>query len=1008
MRFYILLLFSSLCIPDAFSQQYVFKVLSYKEGLNTYNIIKTVEDRFGFIWVATQDGLYRFDGKNFDVIKRTTEQVQTICGNHIFDVCYDGHNLLYLACYEGGIDAVNIETLQINHLLCKEKGNFNLLQNGFVRKILLDSLEHLWICGEDFTARYHLPTATIDYPLKAYYKPGGAGVNCIAAISKLSVIAGFDQLGLVYIDAATGNILKVVSGSHLGISHTSFQFKAIFLRGTSLTVVTDYGITEGQVRKGNVILLRTTKLPDADAGTISCAAADSNGNIWLAASGNLIKYNEKERTFIKIFYTNTENKVTTQTIHHLLTDRQNNLWASTSKQLLFCSLTDNGIRAFRGSDSVPVPHLYTLLGIDSNHIYATGTDGLYLVNLQNGMVKQIRNSNKLGTVHHIQRLRDKDFLISTDKGMYLYDAAAEQLSKEALLVRHPEWAPYQYYYFNSALQHGNKQYWASEEEEGLLIWDEQKNVIVKAKAYTFLNRGLKENLLHNIKQDKEGYAWLLSNNTLSCFDMNKDTVVKTYAYSKYGNGLKATIFFDMYDDGENLWFGSYGAGICILNKHSQQWRYITEKNGLCNNAVYSLLPEKNAYVWAATNNGLSRVRIADGKCTNYYMHDGLQSNAFDEKGGLAWNDCLYFAGIDGFSEINLSKFRTHALQKELFVKRVEYYQGNEKNVLNTLDQTSMTMPAGTNIVNVHVCIPDFQNEERYSVFYQIENEVHTPYLPVNSNYIIQLNGLSHGKYVFKIKYTNAAGLNEWAYKSFTITIQPHWYETIWLKIALTLALAAVFYSFYRYRLSQLKARETIRLKIASDLHDDLGSTLTSIRIFTDLALLQNSKTFLLQIKQGVQDAMTATRDMIWMMDNTRNSAARLAEKISQFALPLTGAKEVHFEMQADQTLDHLMLQPDEQRNLYLISKEFITNSLKYAQCRKIMIGFKKEGKKVSLILADDGTGFDIHTIQQGNGISNILSRAAAINYRAAFHSVSGSGTTLQLLPKKKGSILRGY
>jgi ligand-binding sensor domain-containing protein len=135
----------------------------------------------------------------------------------------------------------------------------------------------------------------------------------------------------------------------------------------------------------------------------------------------------------------------------------------------------------------------------------------------------------------------------------------------------------------------------------------------------------------------------------------------------------------MYDDGSVLWFGTYGGGINGYDKKTGQWTFITEQEGLCNNAVYAILPEKDSIFWVSTNNGLSRVNYKIKKCLNYFEEDGLHDNSFDEKGALSFDRKLFFAGVNGFTLVQLNNYKTNTYSFPVYIKKLEYIKKNNRN-----------------------------------------------------------------------------------------------------------------------------------------------------------------------------------------------------------------------------------------------------------------------------------------------------------------------------------------
>ncbi len=236
-------------------------------------------------------------------------------------------------------------------------------------------------------------------------------------------------------------------------------------------------------------------------------------------------------------------------------------------------------------------------------------------------------------------------------------------------------------------------------------------------------------------------------------------------------------------------------------------------------------------------------------------------------------------------------------------------------------------------------------------------------------------------------------------KSLTLIFLPKWYQTAWFKAAIILFAGGLFFSFYRYRISQLKKQQQIRHEIANDLHDDLGATLNSVKIFTLLAETSPKKEeYFTQIKESLNHAYSGLRDMIWVLDDTGDTVEDLLKRIKQFAQPVANANNIHVHSSADGT-NILELNKKEKRNLLLIAKEAITNCIKYADCKNIYVTFTREYGKIKLVMRDDGRGFDEKGITPGHGLKNIQERAKQIHYTASIESAKGKGTKVTVIKK---------
>src|SRR6187431_2521639 len=124
----IFLLIQNCCI----AQQFNVKTYSFAEGLNTYNIKKAVQDKYGFIWLATQDGVYRFDGTSFEAYKKNEDVNNSLRENFIFDIALGNDENLYIASFNGGVDVINIRTQKVTHFLSQKKENEEGLPNLWI------------------------------------------------------------------------------------------------------------------------------------------------------------------------------------------------------------------------------------------------------------------------------------------------------------------------------------------------------------------------------------------------------------------------------------------------------------------------------------------------------------------------------------------------------------------------------------------------------------------------------------------------------------------------------------------------------------------------------------------------------------------------------------------------------------------------------------------------------------------------------------------------------------
>lgn len=215
-------------------------------------------------------------------------------------------------------------------------------------------------------------------------------------------------------------------------------------------------------------------------------------------------------------------------------------------------------------------------------------------------------------------------------------------------------------------------------------------------------------------------------------------------------------------------------------------------------------------------------------------------------------------------------------------------------------------------------------------------------------------------------------------------------------IALLAILSFFLYRSYRTR-QQLKL-QMLRNKIASDLHDDVGSTLSSISIFSQMAQRQSKETIPLleSIGESSRKMLDAMADIVWTINPENDQFEKIISRMKSFAYELLGAKNIDFEFVADEEIEKLKLPMEVRKNLYLIFKEATNNMVKYANANKAMFAIKGGKNDLTMMIRDNGKGFDINESNGGNGLKNMKKRATEIGGQLIIDSHPGSGTRIEL------------
>lgn len=208
-----------------------------------------------------------------------------------------------------------------------------------------------------------------------------------------------------------------------------------------------------------------------------------------------------------------------------------------------------------------------------------------------------------------------------------------------------------------------------------------------------------------------------------------------------------------------------------------------------------------------------------------------------------------------------------------------------------------------------------------------------------------------------------------------------------------------FWVFRSYKLKQRLRIEKFRNKVAADLHDDVGSTLSSIAMYSEVIksktkdVLPETVPMLENMTNSSSQLIEAMSDIVWTINPKNNTFQSLLQRIREFAGELCEAKDIDFEFSQKGELVNLKLNMDASQNLYLVMKEAINNSLKYSGCNMLNLEIIKEPKKLSFAIIDDGKGFDTDNPNIGNGVTNMKERMEEIGGKLKIES-GNTGTAI--------------
>jgi two-component sensor histidine kinase len=310
----------------------------------------------------------------------------------------------------------------------------------------------------------------------------------------------------------------------------------------------------------------------------------------------------------------------------------------------------------------------------------------------------------------------------------------------------------------------------------------------------------------------------------------------------------------------------------------------------------------------------------------------------------------------------------------------------------------ITLSYDQNDLSLEFAALNYIHPEKNQYKYKLENYNKDWITTDAARRFAKYTNLNPGKYVFKVRAANNDGIWSPQEASLIIIITPPFWQTWWFRTLVGLAVAALVYGVYRYRLSHILRLQNIRNRIAADLHDDIGSTLNSISVYSEVAKKDSEeKTHALEmIGQSSRKVIDAMSDIVWTINPDNDSFERIVLRMRSLSYNLLRAKQIDFSFRADEKLNDLKLSLEERRNVYLIFKEALNNLVKYSEAKRASVVLMKDNNNISLVIRDDGIGFETTRKYNGNGLISMRKRAKEINAGLVIESGAGIGTNIEL------------
>ena len=539
------------------------------------------------------------------------------------------------------------------------------------------------------------------------------------------------------------------------------------------------------------------------------------------------------------------------------------------------------------------------------------------------------------------------------------------------------------------------------------------------------NSGLVDDTIRVIYQDREGNIWIGTNDGLSKWRDGKFTNYREK------DGLIGGVILALYEDAAgDLWIGTVGGG--LVRMRNGKFTSYTRKQGMFADAAFEILEDDHGSLWMSCFEGLYRVRKKDlddfdaGKistlrCASYGKPEGLasvQCNGVAKPAGWKSRDGrLWFATTKGVAvvdpDIPVNDAPPPMAIEEILADQKKIPMSAWK--LGGAPEVAIEIPPGRGELEIHFTALSLQAPEKNRFRYKLEG-ADPDWVEAGARRVAYYNNLSPGKYRFLAQGCNNDGVWNRDGAAAAFVLLPYFWQTWWFIGLASLAGAgsiggvAVFSEKQRSRrkldrLEQQHALERERARIAKDIHDDLGSSLTRIAMLSELAEADKAKpeevqTHARKIAESARETVQSLDEVVWAVRPENDTWNSLVEYVSQYANAFFESTDIRCRLEMPLSLPPYHLSSEVRHSLFLIIKEALANILKHARASEVSIHVVEKPKMIEITVTDNGTGFDPDKIPAGqgrDGLQNMRERAAAIPGRFLLESAPGKGTKLTVV-----------
>ncbi|MFT5232800.1 MAG: signal transduction histidine kinase/ligand-binding sensor domain-containing protein [Candidatus Krumholzibacteriia bacterium] len=803
-----------------------FHRLMLEDGLSQSSIVSIYQDKRGFIWMGTQDGLNRFDGSQFINYKSDPDSKFSLTGANITCITEDQYGDLWLGTEGGGFHRYDRD-LELFYAFRNDPNDTDLKHNLDVRDVVVADDGTIWLATlDDGLVQYDPVKSTFRRFFHDSHDPASISSNSVHALllgADNSLWVG-TSAGLSHVDLASGQITNhiydsndnnsIVPGEVVSLSQ---GLQGRIWIGTS-KMLGSLDLTTSEF--SNHILCQAND-PNNSEFTITSTLELANGTLWVGTEHHglylLGVESGESRSYVNI--PRDESSLSDNEINSILIDRTGVIWVGTSNG---ANRLDSKAKQFlhvfnQPGSSASLSHdcVWAMAETKSGDLWTVTEKGLNIYDAETGTVEQVLadpedpsspSYNSFVDVH--EDAQGKIWLASRDGALNRYDPATglyERFEPDPLQTG--KLATDRVFTIEGDDQ--DRVWFGS--MEGLEVYDTATDEFTSLRHNPNDPKSLPKGSIRAMTFDQKGRMWVsVWGNGVSYRDPHTGEFHHFQSEPDNPQSLSGNVALSIFSDShERIWIGTI-SGLNLLDPETGICTWFTERDGLPNNTICGIQEDTSGQLWFSTNYGLAQFNPETGAVKTYTAREGIQDNEFNMGAyHVGRSGMMYFGGIRGFTAFYPDSIRHNPYVPEvvltdfrIFNRPVKIGPDEDGNVI--LDKTiseaeHIHLSHSDNVISFEFSVLHFASPEKNKYSYKLEGfEEH--WNDVGTRRHATYTNLPQGNYTFRVRGTNNDGVWNNDGARVQISVHPPFYKMAWF-IALMIALAsAMIYGLHRYRM----------------------------------------------------------------------------------------------------------------------------------------------------------------------------------------------------------------